>query len=101
MKMCAQRKTGRRQLNLPSVPFPWSLAVHHQSLAFRARLHHAKNEAPEEEAEFFLENTAKPIFFIGDFSSEICERAETLRNIHQHMHYELCTFRDKNYINRF
>ena len=31
-----------------SVPFPWSLAVHHQSLAFRAR--HAKNEAPEEEA---------------------------------------------------
>ena len=33
-----------------SVPFPWSLAVHHQSLAFRARLCHAKNEAPEEEA---------------------------------------------------
>ena len=31
-----------------SVPFPLSLAVHHQSLAFRAR--HAKNEAPEEEA---------------------------------------------------
>ena len=30
--------------------FPWSLAVHHQSLAFRARLYHAKNEAPEEEA---------------------------------------------------
>ena len=28
----------------------WSLAVHHQSLAFRARLCHAKNEAPEEEA---------------------------------------------------
>ena len=45
--MCAQRKAGRR---LPSVPFPWSLAVHHQSLAFRARLCHAKNEAPEEEA---------------------------------------------------
>ena len=40
------RKAGRR----PSVPFPWSLAVHHQSLAFRARLYHAKNEAPEEEA---------------------------------------------------
>ena len=34
----------------PSVPFPWSLAVHHQSLAFRARLYDAKNEAPEEEA---------------------------------------------------
>ena len=32
------------------VLFPWSLAVHHQSLAFRARLYHAKNEAPEEEA---------------------------------------------------
>ena len=40
MKMCAQ----------PSVPFPWSLAVHHQSLAFRARLYDEKNEAPEEEA---------------------------------------------------
>ena len=34
----------------PSVLFPWSLAVHHQSLAFRARLCHAKNQAPEEEA---------------------------------------------------
>ena len=27
-----------------------SLVVHHQSLAFRARLYDAKNEAPEEEA---------------------------------------------------
>ena len=35
-----------------SVPFPWSLTVHHQSLAFRARLYDAKNEAPEEKAEF-------------------------------------------------
>ena len=43
MKMCAQRKAGRR-------PFPWSLAVHHQSFAFRARLYDEKNEAPEEEA---------------------------------------------------
>ena len=34
-----------------SVPFPWSIAVYHQSLAFRARLCNAKNEAPEEEAE--------------------------------------------------
>ena len=34
-----------------SVPFPWSLAVNHQSLAFRARLSHAKNEAPEQEAD--------------------------------------------------
>ena len=32
------------------VPFPWSLAVHHRSVAFRARLYHAKNEAPKEEA---------------------------------------------------
>ena len=47
MKMCAQRKAGR---SLPSVLFPWSLAVHHQSLAFRARLCQEKNEAPEEEA---------------------------------------------------
>ena len=34
----------------PSVPFPWSLTVHHKSLAFRARLYDAKNEAPEEGA---------------------------------------------------
>ena len=34
-------------LRLPSIPFPWSLAVHHQS---RARLYDEKNEAPEEEA---------------------------------------------------
>ena len=67
MKICAQRKAGRRQLNLPSVPFPWSLAVHQQSVAFCARLYHVKNEAPEEEAEFFLENTAKPIFFYWRF----------------------------------
>ena len=37
-------------LRLPSVSFPWSLAVHHQSLAFCARLYDKKNEAPEEEA---------------------------------------------------
>ena len=42
--------TGETALRLPSVPFPWSLAVHHQSLAFRARFCQAKNEAPEEEA---------------------------------------------------
>ena len=43
-KMYVQRKVGRKQ------PFPWSLAVHHQSLAFRTRLYDEKNEAPEEEA---------------------------------------------------
>ena len=32
------------------VPYPWSPAVHHRSVAFRARLYHAKNEAPKEEA---------------------------------------------------
>ena len=32
------------------IPFPWSLAVHHQSLVFRALLYDEKNEAPEEEA---------------------------------------------------
>ena len=60
MKMCAQRKAGRgqraKELRLPSVLFPWSDvrsdAVHHRSLAFRARLYHAKNEAPEGEADF-------------------------------------------------
>ena len=36
---------GETLLCLPSVPFPWSLAVHHQSL-----LYFAKNETPEEEA---------------------------------------------------
>ena len=36
---------GETLLCLPSVPFPWSLAVYHQSL-----LYFAKNEAPEEEA---------------------------------------------------
>ena len=44
------RREGDNGLRPPSVPFPCSLAVHHQSLAFRARLCHAKNEAPEEEA---------------------------------------------------
>ena len=46
-----ERKGRREEDNerrLPSVPFPWSLAVHHQSLAFRASLCHAKNEEPEE-----------------------------------------------------
>ena len=45
---------GRDVVRPPSVPFPWSFAVHHQSLAFRARLYHAKNEAPEEEADTLL-----------------------------------------------
>ena len=41
IKMCAQRKAGRRQLarralRLPCVPFPWSPAVHHQSLVSRS-----------------------------------------------------------------
>ena len=30
--------------------FPWSLAVHHQSLAFHTRLYDEKNEGPEEES---------------------------------------------------
>ena len=42
--------TGETSLRPPSVPFPWSLAVHHQSLAFRAPLYLEKNEAPEKEA---------------------------------------------------
>ena len=40
--------TGETSFRRPSLPFPWSLAVHHQSLVFRARLYDAKNEAPEE-----------------------------------------------------
>ena len=65
MKMCAQRKEGRRQrakaLCPPSVPFPWSVAVHHRSLAFRARLYHAKNEAPEEEEADFRSCDVTPL----------------------------------------
>ena len=64
MKMCARRKAGRRQrtkaLRLPSVLFPWSLAVHHRSLAFRTRLYHAKNEAPEEEEADFRPRDVTP-----------------------------------------
>ena len=50
MKMCAQRKAGRRQrarLRLPSVPFPWSPAVYydHQSLVPRSPLPCEKRSA--------------------------------------------------------
>ena len=41
---------GKETTGETAVPFPWSLAVHHQSLAFRSRLYEAKNEASEEEA---------------------------------------------------
>ena len=54
------KETTGGRLRLPSVPFPWSLAVHHQSLAFRARLCHAKNEAPEEEAASDVQGGMKP-----------------------------------------
>ena len=50
VKEGGKETTGETALRLPSVAFPWSLAVHHQSLAFRARLYDEKNEAPEEEA---------------------------------------------------
>ena len=46
MKMCAQRKAGRRQRLYPSHG-PLRFITSH---SFRARLCHAKNEAPEEEA---------------------------------------------------
>ena len=46
VKEGGKETTGETALRLPSVAFPWSLAVHHQSLAFRARLYDAKNEAP-------------------------------------------------------
>ena len=39
-----------RRLSFDEIVRAWSLAVHHQSLAFRTGLCHAKNEAPEEEA---------------------------------------------------
>ena len=60
---CARKggREGDNGLRPPSVPFPSSLAVHHQSLAFRARLRHAKNEAPEEE----LEPKCVPQLFLG------------------------------------
>ena len=42
--------TGETSFRRPSLPFPWSLAVHNKSLVFCARLYDAKNEAPEEKA---------------------------------------------------
>ena len=45
-----EKEGGKERTGETSVPFPWSLAVHHQSLAFHARLYDAKNEASEEEA---------------------------------------------------
>ena len=45
VKEGGKETTGEKSLRPPSVPFPWSLAVHHKSL-----LYLAKNEAPEEEA---------------------------------------------------
>ena len=47
IKMCAQRKAGRRQRLYPSNG-PLRFITNH---SFRARLCHAKNEAPEEEAD--------------------------------------------------
>ena len=44
------KEGGKETTGETAVPFPWSLAVHHQSLAFRSRLYEAKNEASEEEA---------------------------------------------------
>ena len=43
---------------------------------------------------FFRKYCKAEIFLLEIFTSEISKRAETLRNIHQHMHFELCTFRD-------
>ena len=65
--------TGETALRLPSVPFPWSLAVHHQSLAFRARLYDEKNEAPEEEVfpdSFFLTMVIPCFQFLGEAPHE-------------------------------
>ena len=45
----AKEKTCETSLCLASFPFPWSLALRYQSLAFRAR-RCAKREAPDQEA---------------------------------------------------
>ena len=68
---CARK--GRRE---GAVPFPWSLAVQHQSLEFRARLYDAKNEAPEEEAGWELFSKAKDsgISQNEDFQASCMER---------------------------
>ena len=48
-----------------------------------------------------LEVTTK-IFFIRDvYLGKIGERAETLRNIHRHMHFLLCILRDEKDIKKF
>ena len=44
------KEGGKETTGKPAVSFPWSLAVHNQSLAFRARLYEAKNEPSEKEA---------------------------------------------------
>ena len=81
MKMFVQRKAGRRQrvrrFACRHIPFSRSLAVHHQSLAFRARLCHEKNEAPEEAA---VSHRFLPLLFaffqLGALFPSIAFRAE-------------------------
>ena len=77
---CARKGRREGDNRLPSLPFPWSLAAHHQSLAFRARLCHAKNEAPEEEAKssiyFQGDNLKKPFYLFT--SSQAVARTHVL-----------------------
>lgn len=37
VKKGGKETTGEKSLRPPSVPFPWSLAVHHQSLLYLAK----------------------------------------------------------------
>ena len=65
MKMCAQRKAGRRKrarrrFACCLYSSHGSFAVHHQSLAFRARLYNAKNEAQEAELVLFRKDPRNP-----------------------------------------
>ena len=47
-----------------------------------------------------LQVTTKIIFIRDVYLGKIGERAETLRNIHRHMHFLLCVLRDKKDIKK-
>ena len=79
--MCAQRKAGRRQrarLRLLSVPFPWSLAVHHQSLASTLRKTKRLRRRLVEwyllagPCSLYTADSIKVTLGIGDWGTRIC-----------------------------
>ena len=79
--MCAQRKAGRRQrarLRLSSVSSPWSLAVHHQSLAHTLRKTERLRRRLVEwyllagRCSLYTADSIKVTLGIGDWATRIC-----------------------------